>query len=87
MLWFLYMTLIILQKVVFLLMSDSVNLFTDSFTVPHKFSSKDTLHFVRNSKSHSSGVRVGIPSLGAGFCKAAVNQQEFHQSYFGVNTG
>lgn len=75
MLWVLYMTRIILQKVVFLLISDSVNLFTDSFTVRHNFSSKDTLHFVRNPKSYSIGV-LGWHSPSGGWflwscCKSA----------------
>lgn len=60
-------------------MSDSVNVFTDSFTVPLNFSSEDILHFVRNPEIHGTEMWVGIPSLGAGFCKAAVNQQEFHK--------
>lgn len=58
-------------------MSDSVNLFTDYFTVPLNSSSKDILHFDRNPESHSTGIWVGISSLG--FCKADVNQQEFHK--------
>lgn len=60
-------------------MSDSVNVFTDSFTMHLNFSSENILHFVRNPESHGIGMWDSIPSLGAGFCKAAVNQQEFHR--------
>lgn len=60
-------------------MPDSVNLFTDSLTVPLNFSSENILYFVRNPESYGTGMWVGIPSLGPGFCKAAVNQQEFHK--------
>lgn len=60
-------------------MSNSVNLFMCSFTVPLNFSSEDILHFVRNPESHGIGVWVGIPSLEDAFCKVVVNQQEFHK--------
>lgn len=67
-------------------MSRLVNVFMHSFRMPVNFPSQDTQRFVRDPDHDDTGMWGDIPILGTGLCKVGAYLQEFHWSYFGVNT-
>jgi len=70
-------------------MSGSVNVFVQSVLYSFRLSSTFPIRMrhilLANPDCCDTQTQGDILSLGAGFCKAGVNQQEFHCSYFSTN--